>query len=89
MVCKAQTRKLTHLRSFANLKNLSPQICGFAICGTCLRTAHLWALYNTKVNRKLYQREIKILFGIYCEKLYECFFFSGKKFADRMLSAFR
>ncbi len=32
------------LRS-ANLTNyLSPQICGFAICGTYLRTTHFWLM---------------------------------------------
>ena len=42
MVCKAQIRKLPHLRKFRKSKeNFIQQICGFAICGTYLRTAHL------------------------------------------------
>jgi hypothetical protein len=37
-VIKSQIRKLLHLRKVRKSKNI---ICGFAICGTYLRTAHL------------------------------------------------
>ncbi len=36
-------------RRFSNLANYwSPQICGFAICGIYLRTAHLWRCIKSK-----------------------------------------
>ncbi len=40
---KSQIRKLKHLRKIRKSMKiyLSPQICGFAICGTYVRTAHL------------------------------------------------
>ncbi len=41
-VRKSQIRKVSHLLKVRKSKNsLNPQICGFAICGTCLWTAHL------------------------------------------------
>jgi hypothetical protein len=44
-VRKLQKNRKSKIRKVVNLRNLtnyvSPQICGFAICGTYLRTAHL------------------------------------------------
>jgi hypothetical protein len=41
-VRKSQTRRVSYLRRSANLINyLSPQTCGYAICESCLRAAHL------------------------------------------------
>jgi hypothetical protein len=41
MVRKSQIRKLPHLRKVLKTKKISPQTCGFTICGTYFRTAHL------------------------------------------------
>jgi hypothetical protein len=46
-VRKSQIRKVPHLRNVrkpTKLQYLSPQICGFAICGTYLLTANMFKL---------------------------------------------
>ncbi len=45
--CKSQIRKLPHVQKVRNYKNfVSPQMCGLAIYGTYLRTAHLCRMHN-------------------------------------------
>jgi hypothetical protein len=40
---KSQVRKVSLLRKVRKITSyLGPQICGFAICVTYLRTVHLW-----------------------------------------------